>query len=204
MMTKSSGTMLAGDSRPVSEIRERETTCSGKRLGAGMRASKRSVVLVAMLCAAGTAFAQAPPPAAHANWQAQRQQWQQKWQQMRTRMEQRRMERLAVLLDMTPAQKQQVQGIFSAERGQMRQAMKQAMAARRSAHAAALTKLGQVLSPTQMKKLKLLMPRRHRRFFMRRGPMGRPGGMGMSGPMGKWHPHPGQGSGPPPGGPGPQ
>ncbi len=42
------------------------------------------------------------------------------------------MERLAVLLDMTPAQKQQVQTIFSAERDQMKQAMKQAMEAAQS------------------------------------------------------------------------
>lgn len=163
-----------------------------------------SVVLVAMLCAAGTAFAQAPPSTAHANWQAKHQQWQRKWEQMRTKMQQRRMERLAVLLDMTPAQRQQVQAIFSAERSQMRQAMKQAMAARRAARADAVTKLGQVLSPTQMKKLKLLMPQRHRRFFiMRRGRMGMRGPMGM-GPMGMGHPHPGQGAGPPPPGAGPQ
>jgi hypothetical protein len=166
--------------------------------------TRRSVVLVAMLCAAGTAFAQAPPSAPHANWQAHRQQWQQKWQQMRTKMEQRRMERLAVLLDMTPAQKQQVQAIFSAERSRMQAAMKQAMAARKAAHADAVSKLGQVLSPTQMKKLKLLMPRRHRRFFMMRGRMGMRGPMGRRGPMGKWHPHPGQGAGPPPAGAGPQ
>lgn len=154
---------------------------------------RRSVVLVAMLCAAGTAFAQAPPAAGHANWQANRQQW----QQMRTKMEQKRMERLAVLLDMTPAQEQRVQAIFSGERSRMQQAMKQAMAARRDAHADALSKLGQVLSPTQMKKLKLLMPRHHR-FLMMRGRMGMRGPMSMPGPMGMWHPHPGQGGAPPP------
>lgn len=158
---------------------------------------RRSVALLAMLAVAGTAFAQAPTPAAHADWQAKRQQWEQKWQQKRQKMEQRRLDRLAVLLDLTPGQKQQVQAIFSAERTRMQQAMKQAQAARRAAHADALTKLGQVLSPTQMKKLKLLVPKRHRRFFMRRGPMG------MRGPMGGWHP--GHGPGPNPGpGPGPQ
>ena len=158
-------------------------------------------VLAVMLCAGSTAFAQSPPSAAHANWQAQRQQWQQKWQQKRAKMEQRRMDRLAVLLDMTPAQKQQVQAVFSGERTQMRQAMKQAMEARRAAHTETLTKLGQVLSPTQMTKLKLLMPMRHRRFMMR-GRMGMHGPMGMGGPMGNWHPHPDHGGGPPPPPPG--
>jgi hypothetical protein len=161
------------------------------------------VVLAAVLCAAGTAFAQAPPAAgSHADWQAKRQQWEQQWKAKRAQMQQKRMDRLAVLLDMTPAQKQQVQGIFSAERMRMRQAMKQAMEARRAAHTETLTKLGQVLSPTQMRKLKLLMPMRHRRFFMRHGPMGMRGPMGMPGPMGRWHPHPGQGG--PPAGAGPQ
>ncbi len=116
-------------------------------------------------------------------------------------MEQKRLDRLAVLLDLTPAQKQQVQAVFSAERSRVQQAIKQAVAARRAAHADALAKLGQVLSPTQMTKLKLLMPKRHRRF-MRRGPRGFHGPVG---PMGKWGPHPGHGMGaPPPPGSGPQ
>jgi hypothetical protein len=169
--------------------------------------SRRSVVLVAMLCASGMAFAQATPPAAgeHANWQAQRQQWAQKWQQERAKMEQKRMDRLAVLLDLTPAQRQQVQSIFASERSEMEQAMKQAMQARHAAHAETVTQLGQVLSPIQMKKLKLLMPHRHR-FMMRggmgmhgkmgmRGHMGMAGPMGMHGPMGMWKDH---GSAPPP------
>lgn len=139
--------------------------------------TRYSVVLVAVLCAAGTAFAQAPPPAGtQADWQARRQQWAQKWQQERTRMEQRHMERLAVLLDLTPAQRQQVQAIFAAEHTRVRQAMKQAMAARRAARTETETKLGQVLSPAQMKKLELLMPQRHRHFFRMRGPMGIHGG----------------------------
>lgn len=134
-----------------------------------------NVVLVALLCVAGTAFAQAPPAGAHADRQAKRQQWQQDWQHERARMEQERMERLAVLLDLTPAQRQQVQSIFSAEHARMRHAIQQAREARRAAHTETLAKLGQVLSPTQMKKLKLLMPQ-HRRFFMRHGPMGPMGG----------------------------
>jgi hypothetical protein len=157
------------------------------------------VVLAAVLCAAGTAFAQAPPSPSHADWQAKRQQWEQQWKAKRAQMEQKRMDRLAVLLDMTPAQKQQVQTIFSAERDQMKQAMKQAMAARKAAHTEALTKLGQALSPTQMKKLKLLMPERHHRFFRMRGRMGMHGPMGRGGPMGQWHGH---GMGPPPPPPG--
>lgn len=199
MMTKSSGTILAGGSRP-------------KGLGAGTRPSKHSVVLVAMLCAAGTVFAQAPAPSgAHADWQAKRQQWARKWQQERTKMEQRRMERMAVLLDMTPTQQQQVQAILTAERTRMRQAMKQAMETRRAAHTETETKLGQVLSPAQMKKLKLLMPQRHGHSFMRHGhmgmhgPMGMDGPMGMHGPKGMWHGDQGGGPPPPPpGGAGPQ
>ena len=113
------------------------------------------------------------------------------------------MERLAVLLDMTSAQRQQVDAIFSAEHARARQALREAMAGRRAARADALTKLGQVLSPTQMKKLKLLMPERGHRLFMMRGRMC------MSG-MGMWPPHPGAAMGPPPqppsppGGAGPQ
>lgn len=154
------------------------------------------VVLAAVLCAAGTAFAQAPPSPSHADWQAQRQQWQQQWQAKRAQMEQKRMDRLAVLLDMTPAQKQQVQVIFSATRDQMRQAMKQAMEARKAARTEAESKLGQVLSPTQMKKLKLLMPHRHHGFMMR-GRMGMHGPMGKGSPMG-WPHGPDHGMGPPP------
>lgn len=178
---------------------------------------RRSVVVVAaVLCAAGTAFAQAPPPAAHADWQAKCQQWQQKWQGKRAQMEQKRMERLAVLLDMSAAQQRQVEAIFKAEHAQMRQAMKQAMAARRAAHTETVTKLGQVLSPLQMKKLKLLMPQRHHGIFMMRGPMGMHGRMGMQGgmgmqgpmgmhgPMGMCHPHRGNGGRAPPAAPGPQ
>lgn len=190
MMTKSSGTILDDGSRP-------------NGFGTGMRPSNRSVVLVAMLCAAGAAFAQAPPPAdAHADWQARRQQWEQKWQQERTRMEQRRMERLAVILDMTPAQQQQVQAIFAAQHTRMQQVMKQAMEARRAAHTETETKLGQVLSPSQMKKLKLLIPDRHR-HFMRRGPMVMGEPMGMHGPKGMWQSDQ-NGGPPPPGGAGPQ
>lgn len=156
------------------------------------------VVLAAVLCAAGTAFAQAPPAPSHADWQAKRQQWEQKWKAKRAEMEQKRMDRLAVLLDMTPAQKQQVQAIFAATRDQMKQARKQAMEARKAARQQAETKLGQVLSPTQIKKLKLLMPHGHHGM---RGRMGMHGRMGPKGPGG-WHHGPGRGMGPPPPPPG--
>lgn len=108
-------------------------------------------------------------------------------------MEQKRMERMAALLDMTPAQKRQAQAIFASEHARMQQAFKQAMETRRAAHAETLTKLSQVLSPTQMKKLELLMPERHHRFPMmcgRMGPMGHMGHMGDHGGMGMWGPHP--------------
>jgi hypothetical protein len=163
---------------------------------------RHSVVLLAMLCAAGTAWAQVPAASgAHGDWQAQHRRWEEKSQQERAKMAQRRLDRLAVLLDMTPAQKQQVQAVLADERSRMQQAMKQAMEARRAAHEETVTKLGQVLSPAQMKKLKLLMPERHGRFMRREG-RDMHGPMGMHGPKGMWH-HPDQGSGAPPPPPGP-
>jgi hypothetical protein len=69
------------------------------------------------------------------------------------------------------------------------------MQARHAAHTETVTKLGQVLSPTQMQKLKLLMPHRHR--FMR-ARMGMQGPMGMHGRMGMGKDH----WGPPPPAPG--
>lgn len=157
--------------------------------------STRSVVLLAMLAVAGTALAQTPPPP------PQQPQWQghHPWKdaaQWHEKMEKRQMERLAVLLDLTPAQSQQVQSIFADEHAKMKTAMEQVRQAMEQAHAAHQAvrkdteqKLAAVLTPAQMKKLKLLMPPRGRRHFMMRG-------MGM-GPM----PPPGPGPDP---GPGPQ
>lgn len=148
---------------------------------------RRSVVLVAVLCAAGTAFAQTPPSPAqqwhgHSHWKNAAE-WGQK-------MEQRRLDRLTILLDLTPAQRQQVQAIFSAERAktkasmqQVVQAIKQARAAHRAARKETLQKLAAVLSPAQMKKLKLLLPEHRRPPFW--GPRGRLG-----------HHHPDGGAGP--------
>lgn len=162
---------------------------------------RRTVVLLAALAVAGTALAQAPasPPAqwqGHHPWKGAAQ-WQQK-------MEQRRMERLAVLLDLTPAQRQQVQAIFADEHAKMKtamqqvqQAMRQARAAREAVRKDAEQRLTAVLSPTQMKKLKVLMPEhRRQRFMMREMGHGMDPGMdpGMDG--GPMPP-------PPPPGPGP-
>ena len=152
--------------------------------------STRSVVLLAMLAVADTALAQTPPPQ-QSQWQGPHQwkdagQWHQK-------MEKRQMERIAVLLDLTPAQRQQVQSILADEHEKMktamqqvRQAMEQAHAAHRAVRREAAQKLAAVLTPAQMKKLKLLMPEHGRGRFMMRG-------MAV-GPM----PPPGPGPGPDP------
>lgn len=141
--------------------------------------STRSVVLLAMLAVAGTALAQTPPPPPpQSQWDGHHQ-----WKdaaQWHHKMEKRQMERLAVLLDLTPAQRQQVQSIFADEHTKMKtamqqveQAMKQARAAHEAVRKDTEQKLAGVLSPTQMKKLKLLMPE-HRRppFMMHRMGMG--------------------------------
>ncbi len=72
------------------------------------------------------------------------------------------MEQLTVLLDLTPAQRQKVETILSAEHARMRQSVEQAMRqvqeTHRAVHKDALGKLAAVLSPGQMKKLNALMP----------------------------------------------
>ncbi len=74
------------------------------------------------------------------------------------------MEQLTVLLDLTPAQQQQVRAILSTEHARMSQSVEQAMRQVRETHRAVrketLGKLSGVLSPTQMKKLNALMPER--------------------------------------------
>lgn len=124
---------------------------------------RRSVVLVAMLGFAGATLAQEPAPPPPPQWHGDHDgkhaaEWRQK-------MEQRRVEQLDVLLDLTPAQRQQVQAILAEEHAKMRtamqqvkQAMKQARVAHEAAHKETLQRLSSVLSPTQMKKLKVLMP----------------------------------------------
>jgi Spy/CpxP family protein refolding chaperone len=124
---------------------------------------RRSVVLLAMLAVAGTALAQEPPAPPPPPWHGHHQ-WKNaaEWRQ---KMEQRRMEQLAVLLDLTPAQRQQVQAILSEQRAKMKtamqqveQAMSQARAAHEAAHKETLQRLSSVLTPVQMKKLDVLMP----------------------------------------------
>jgi protein CpxP len=124
---------------------------------------RRSVVLLAMLAVAGTALAQEPPSPPPPPWHGDHQgknaaEWRQK-------MEQRRMERLAVLLDLTPAQRRQVRAILSEQRAKMKtamqqveQAMRQARAAHEAAHKETLQRLSSVLTPVQMKKFEILMP----------------------------------------------
>ena len=163
---------------------------------------RRSVVLLAMLAVAGTAIAQQPAPPSP-QWHGNHQ-WKNgaEWRQ---KMEQRRMERLSVLLDLTPAQRQQVQAIFSDEHAkvktsmqQVRQAMMQARAAHEAAHKETLQRLSSVLSPTQMKKLEALMPQHGMHgMMMHRMMMMHGRGHGMGAPP----PPPGPGPGP---GPGPQ
>lgn len=75
------------------------------------------------------------------------------------------MDRLALLLDLTASQRQQVQTIFSVEHARMKSAMQQvqqAMAHARATHQAVrkdtMQRLSSVLSPTQMRKFKALMP----------------------------------------------
>lgn len=147
---------------------------------------RRSVVMMAMLAVAGTALAQAPASPSP-QWQGQHQ-----WKgaaEWRQKMQQHRMERLSVLLDLTPAQQQQVRTIFADEHAkmktamqQMQEAMKQVRAADEAAHKETLQRLGSVLSPAQMKKLDALMPPRgmmrgHRMMHhMGHGEMGPPPG----------------------------
>lgn len=123
--------------------------------------TRSSVVLVAALALAGTALAQSPPPAAQ--WHGHHEskdaaQW-------RQRMEQRRMDRLTLLLDLTPAQRRQVQAVFADEQAKMKTALQQVRQAMEQAHAAheavrkdAEHRLSSVLSPIQMRKLRALMP----------------------------------------------
>ena len=146
---------------------------------------RSSVVMMAMLTVAGTALAQAPASPSP-QWQGHHQ-WKDAadWHQ---KMEQHRLERLTVLLDLTPAQQQQVWTIFSDEHskmkaamGQVQEAMKQVRAAHEAAHKETLQRLGSVLSPAQMKKLDALMPPRGmmgRHRMMMHG-MGHDGKMGL-------------------------
>ena len=166
--------------------------------------SRRSVVLLAMLAVTGTALAQqtpSPPPPPAPQWHGDHQgKNDAEWRQKR---EQRRMEQLAVLLDLTPAQRQQVQAIFTDQHAKMkgamqqvRQAMEQARATHEAIHKETVKRLSSVLTPAQMKKLEVLMPEHGMMHgMMMRGTMMHDMDRGMGHGM--------EGAPPPPPGPGP-
>ncbi|MGH8269204.1 MAG: periplasmic heavy metal sensor [Steroidobacteraceae bacterium] len=149
----------------------------------------RNVVLTVLLAVAGTALAQQPPAAPPPpHWHA--------------RMEQQRIERMAVLLELTAAQRQQVQTILTDEHARMKpamqqveKAMKQARATHEAVHKETLQRLSSVLTPAQMKKLKVLMPEHGMMHgMMMRGMMMHHMGHGMH--MEPPPPPPGPGAGP--------
>jgi Spy/CpxP family protein refolding chaperone len=120
---------------------------------------------------------------------------------MEQRMEQHQMDRLTVLLDLTPAQQEKVKAILSAEHDRMRQSMEQAMQQVRAAHRAVRKdtddKLSAVLSPAQMKKFQALMPERGMMHgMMMHGMMMHGMGHGMDMPAPPASPGPGTGPGP--------
>ena len=131
----------------------------------------RAFVLALAVLWAGAAFAQAP--AAPGNGQATR------------------MQNLAVLLDLTPAQTASVQAIFEDEHQQMKQAFESAKSSgtrpdwqqMRALHQQlqqdTITKLTPVLNPTQMKKFQALLQMRRGGHF-RHGPGD--GGQGAEAP----------------------
>ncbi len=141
---------------------------------------KRSLILLALAGVTSVALAQTPTPQLAHGWQqhgiAAR-------MQRMHRMEQWRLHQLTVLLDLTAAQRQQVQAILAEQHAAMRtsmQEMMRAMHAMRQAHMAAkrqmMAKMAHVLSAEQMAKFKVLVPPHP--WFGMHGPMG-PGGMRM-------------------------
>jgi|SRR5579862_6113307 len=115
---------------------------------------KATVFALALLCA-GAALAQTPPPAPDPAQQAARQA--------------QHLENLATLLDLTDAQKAQVQTVLQAEHAKMKAAFEQAKssgtkpdwqqmkALHQQLEQETLQKLGPVLSATQLKKFQVLM-----------------------------------------------
>jgi len=115
---------------------------------------KATVLTLAMLCA-GAAYAQTPPPAAHAADAA------------------RHMDDLATLLDLTDAQKPQVQTILQEEHAKMKQSFEQAKASgtqpdwqqmkalHEQMQQETLQKLSSVLSATQLKKFQVIQQEMH-------------------------------------------
>ncbi len=124
-----------------------------------MEASMKTSVLALAALWAGAVLAQAPGAAAHAD----------------------HMEKLAILLDLTDAQKPQVATILKGQHAQMRTLVEQTKAAGgnpdfQALHAArqqieqdTVTKLSSVLSPAQLKKFQALQ-QMHPHGFGHRGP----------------------------------
>src|SRR6516164_11820842 len=116
---------------------------------------KATVMTIALLCA-GAAFAQtSPPPAPHAAEAA------------------RHMDDLATLLDLTDAQRAQVQSILQEQHAKMRQSFEQAKASgtkpdwqqmkalHEQMQQETVQKLAPVLSATQMKKFQVIQQEMH-------------------------------------------
>jgi hypothetical protein len=124
---------------------------------------KATVLTLALLCA-GAAFAQTSPSANTSSNTSS------------ASREARHMDDLATLLDLTNAQKAQVQSILEAEHAQMKQAFEQAKssgtkpdwqqmkALHQQIQQDTLQKLTPVLSASQLKKFQILSKRMHPRF----------------------------------------
>jgi hypothetical protein len=125
----------------------------------------RAIVFALALLCAGAVFAQTAPAGAAAH-------------------EARHMDNLATLLDLTDAQKAQVQTILQAEHAKMRDSFEQAKASgskpdwqqMKALHQQiaqeTLQKLTPVLSATQLKKFQVLQQMAHGRFGHHGGPAG--------------------------------
>jgi Spy/CpxP family protein refolding chaperone len=115
---------------------------------------KTAIVTLALLCA-GAAYAQTPPPPPHGAEAA------------------RHMDDLATLLDLTDAQKAQVQTILQEEHAKMHQSFEQAKASgtrpdwqqmkalHEQMQQETLQKLSSVLSATQLKKFQVIQQEMH-------------------------------------------
>jgi hypothetical protein len=124
---------------------------------------KATILALSLLCA-GTAFAQSPMPAAASARQAQH------------------MDDLATLLDLTAAQKAQVQTIVQAQHAKMQTAFEQAKASgskpdwtqmkalHQQVEQETLQQLTPVLSALQLKKFQILQKSMHGRFHHHGGP----------------------------------
>ncbi len=131
---------------------------------------KLSVIAVALLCVTGAAVAQTPPDPTSEPPGAQQ-----------------HLDRLAVLLDLSDAQKAQVKAILDAEHAKMKAqfeaaraagtkpSFEQMRAAREQLRADEIQQLSSVLNATQLKKFQVLQDEEHRPPF--HGPRGGdPGG----------------------------